>query len=181
MNERRMARLAVAGLLFASAASLTCGIGAAQATSSYSEPVTSHASAAAQSREEAGRVDPMSMSSAPLHHAAHHTASHHGSHSKTMLVPPPPVTVPMTFHDDPFIAAPEKPHIADRLRVISIMDDRAIVSLPSDLCRKNGWADRITVGEGQEFNAVKVLHIDRDTVTVEEDGVRTVCRMGSVK
>jgi len=101
------------------------------------------------------------------------------------LVPPPPPggdgggpgDIPIDILPPP----PSRPMISDKLQVVSILDDHAIITFPRDLRTKNKWPAYITLAVGEQFDSLKVVGITPDGVTVEEDGERSLKPLPNIK
>ncbi len=105
-----------------------------------------------------------------------------GNASSDGLVPPPP---PESGADDLGLEdlppPPDKPHIAEKLKVLAVMDNHAIVSFPVSMSRQNNWPKFITLTTGQQFDSLKVVQISPDGITVEEDGERSLKPVPAIK
>jgi hypothetical protein len=105
------------------------------------------------------------------------------------LVPPPPPPEATGAPDsgiaglpiDQLPVPPSRPTIGDKVRVLGVFDDRAIISFPKQLAIKNKWPKTITLGTGDQFESLTIVSINRDGVTIEEDGERTMKPIGAVK
>jgi hypothetical protein len=100
------------------------------------------------------------------------------------LVPPPPPTsefpkqgfgsianLPISTLPSP----PSRPTIADKMKLVSILDDKAILAFSNpNLQIKNKWPKTLTLGPGDQFESVSVISVDRDSITLQEDGERSV-------
>jgi len=77
---------------------------------------------------------------------------------------------------------PARPSIADKMKLVGIVGDRAILAFSDrELVRENKWPKMVTLGTGEQFESVKVVGVSGDSVTVEEDGERSVKTIPPVK
>lgn len=102
------------------------------------------------------------------------------------LVPPPPPEAMGTggiagLPIDQLPVPPSRPTIGDKVKIIGVFDDRAILAFPKTLAIKNKWPKTITLGTGDQFESLTIVSINRDGVTIEEDGERTMKPIGTVK
>jgi hypothetical protein len=100
------------------------------------------------------------------------------------LVPPPPPTE-MTdglagLPIDQLPVPPSRPTIGDKMRVLGVFDDKAIISFPKGMAIKNKWPRTITLGTGEQFESLTVVSVTRDGITIEEDGERTMKPIASI-
>lgn len=105
------------------------------------------------------------------------------------LVPPPPpssefpkqdsiANLPISILPNP----PSKPTLVDKLKLISILDDRAILCFSNSTIRsKNKWPRTLTLSPGDQFESVSVISVDHDSVTLQEDGERSVKTLERVR
>lgn len=116
--------------------------------------------------------------------------------SATKIQPPPP---PMPPSDggiaggipggvDPgqLPLPPEKPSVAQFLKLTAIVGNRAVLSVPANLRRANKWPEVLCLGPGERFEdssngAISVVSVDPDSVTLDEDGERSVKSLPSIK
>lgn len=156
-------------------------------------PATELATATKAAREQMGRDNPIEPLAAmlPFPRTVLRRASvggygkHVGTSGRQQLtVPPPPVVARCEGGGDTDWIAPvppDKPHVADKVRVRSIMDDRAIVAFPADICPKNGWPTSMVMAKGDQFDSVKLVQVRDNAVTFEEDGDRSTRRIEAVR
>jgi hypothetical protein len=101
------------------------------------------------------------------------------------LIPPPPPTAGGGGLDDlgadQLPVPPSKPIIGDQMKVISVLDDKAIVTFPRSLQKQNNWPKYITLGTGEQFDSIKIISINADGVTIEEDGERSLRPLPTIK
>lgn len=103
------------------------------------------------------------------------------------LVPPPP-PVQSSAGDalaglpiDQLPVPPSRPTIGDKLKVLGIFDDKAILAFPKAMSQKNKWPRTLTLGTGEQFESLTVVSITRDGITIEEDGERTLKPIATIK
>jgi hypothetical protein len=102
------------------------------------------------------------------------------------LVPPPPPADAAAgglagLPIDQLPVPPSRPTIGDKLKVLGVFDDRAIISFPKSLQIKNKWPRTISLGTGEQFESLTIVSINRDGVTIEEDGERSMKPISAVK
>ena len=109
---------------------------------------------------------------------------------KGQFVPPPP---PLPGGRSPLSgdnqlpmsempAPPSKPTVAGQLKLTGIVGDRAIFAITdAELRGQKKWPRNITLGVGEQFESASVLSIDKDTVTLEEDGERFVKELSRIR
>ncbi|MBY0550281.1 MAG: hypothetical protein K2W95_23590 [Candidatus Obscuribacterales bacterium] len=102
------------------------------------------------------------------------------------LVPPPPPSVPgvggpgeLSLNELP--VAPPKPTVADKLRLAAVIGNKVILNVPSSVRRENKWPATISLGPGEQFESLSIVSVDGDSVTIDEDGERTVKTLASIK
>lgn len=98
---------------------------------------------------------------------------------KLMPPPPPPGEMPGTGGISGLDIAqlpvpPSRPTIGDKMKVIAVMDDKAMMTFPTRMRLKNKWPKVLTLGAGEQFESISVVSVNKDGVTIEEDGERTV-------
>ncbi len=168
-------------------------------------PATNGTAASGVAKVGAGRLDPAEpiLSFLPFPHVQSHSAD-----SLLALVPPPPSDKPIklaakTINErlvpppppmeatptggiaglpiDQLPVPPSRPTIGDKLRVLGVMDDKAIISFPKAMASKNKWPKSITLGTGEQFESLTIVSITRDGITIEEDGERTMKPISTIK
>lgn len=111
---------------------------------------------------------------------------HHIPPPPTSLIPPPPPGVPtmseqsteLPIEDLP--PPPEKPSLAAKMRLVGIIDDRALFTLnDNDDSMTRPYV--IALKPGEQFQTVTLLSVDANGVMVEEDGARTVFTLERIK
>jgi hypothetical protein len=106
-----------------------------------------------------------------------------------LVPPPPPMQGTPTSGDvmaeglpiDQLPAPPSRPTIGDKVKVLGVLDDKAIISFPRSMMQKNHWPKTITLGQGEQFESLTVVSINRDGITIEEDGERTLKPIATIK
>lgn len=72
--------------------------------------------------------------------------------------------------------------MADKLKVVGIVGDKAIISVNDTLVRHEyKWSKLMTVGSGDILGPVTVIAVKSDSVTFEEDGTRTEKELAPVR
>lgn len=175
------------------------------------QPATSRAQATEQARVGKGRNNPFSgieggFQPFPSHDAARANVSAATvSAPKTLarkrsdigpFVPPPPPTAVSAVHEslapppppegslDPreLPAPPDKPSIAAKLKLVAIIGDRALFTFTDPLMRdEHKWPHDISLGVGEMFENVSVVNVTPDSVTIEEDGDRSVRELPRIR
>lgn len=146
-----------------------------------------------QARLGKGRADPFS----PLPSVKPFPVIHVEAklESKTTKIPPPPTSehfqVPppplppsadaiahlsnsanVSFSDLPY--PPEKPNMADKLKLVGIIGDSAIFTFNDlEYRRSHKYPRTLLLGSGEGFESVNLARVDRHEVTLEEDGAHT--------
>lgn len=145
-------------------------------------PMYSKGSAAAEAKEEnkeAVKVPPPP----PIAKAPKAGAAPHG------LVPPPPPSDPSLAGAGQYGGlplnqlpeAPPKPTVADKLRLAAVIGNKVILNVPQSVRRENKWPATISLGPGEQFESLSIVSVDGDSVTIDEDGERTVKTLASIK
>jgi hypothetical protein len=101
---------------------------------------------------------------------------------KPGLVPPPPPSAlgAMGIPDyglsvDELPAPPSKPSLADKMKLVAVIGDRAVLKITDKkLQKENKWPSTLTLGHGDAFESVNVIDVNGDSVTLDEDGERSV-------
>lgn len=105
----------------------------------------------------------------------------------TGLVPPPPPTDPslagvggdLPLNQLP--EAPDKPSVADKLRLTSVIGNKVILQVPFIVRQQNKWPATISLAPGEQFESLSVVSVDGDSVTLDEDGERRVLTLATIK
>ena len=76
----------------------------------------------------------------------------------------------------PALAAyvPEVKPLAQQVRLIGIMDGKAVLAFPAGLSAKNDWPRTITMEAGQKFDSIKIISVSQNTVTLQEGEDKSV-------
>lgn len=106
-----------------------------------------------------------------------------------LVPPPPPSAEPLSGSGgsiagmpiDQLPVPPSKPTIGDKMKVLAVMDDKAIICFPKAMAIRNKWPRTLTLATGQEFESVKIIGVSKDGVTIEEDNERTLKPISTVK
>lgn len=99
--------------------------------------------------------------------------------SKRFLVPPPPPVVqtyaPPSIPSTEMPEPPSRPMLSHKVRLVAVLADRAVLKITDIRLRHdNKWPPTITLGTGDKFESLEVLRVAPDSVTIEEDGERSV-------
>lgn len=107
------------------------------------------------------------------------------------LVPPPPPSDPslvagaggggMGLPINELPQAPDKPTVADKLKLAAVIGNKVILNVPYNVRQQNKWPATISLGPGEQFESLSVVSVDGDSVTLDEDGERTVKTLASIK
>ncbi len=135
-------------------------------------------------RKGAGKNDPFvgitGLKPFPSHGASldEETASA-PTKSKRMLVPPPPPVVhtyaPPVLASTEMPEPPSRPMLSHKVRLVAVLADRAVLKITDGRLRAdNKWPPTITLGSGEKFESLEVVRVAPDSVTIEEDGERSV-------
>jgi hypothetical protein len=148
---------------------------------------TSRAEAEAAARASIGRRDPMQqqaksvVSEKRTKSASHVIATKpHKKHGGFVLPPPPyaPSIVPPEYigygKSDLAVYVPEVKPLAQQLRLIGIMEGKAVLALPAGLSAKNDWPRTITMSAGEKFDSIRILSVSNNTVTLQEGEDKSV-------
>jgi hypothetical protein len=111
---------------------------------------------------------------------------------KAAFVPPPPPTpagvlglpgVPdYGLSVDELPAPPSKPSLANKMKLVAVIGDRAVLAFTDRALQKeNKWPATLTLGHGDAFESINVVDVNPDSVTIDEDGERTVKTMAPLK
>lgn len=96
---------------------------------------------------------------------------------------PPEVSSPyggvLTMQELPL--PPEKPSVADKMKLLAVVGDRAILGFKNDRLRlANKWPKTVTLGPGESFESVRMIQVKGDTVLLDEDGERSIKDLGPI-
>lgn len=117
------------------------------------------------------------------------------SKKQSMLVPPPPPMgeslagssgAPGGYSSglpiDELPAPPTRPSIADKMKLVGVIGDRAIFKFSDNKARMdNKWPKTITLAPGQKFESVSLVNVADTSVTLDEDGERSVKSLDPIK
>jgi hypothetical protein len=93
--------------------------------------------------------------------------------SASGLAPPPEPDAGLSLAELP--APPSRPSIANKMKLVGVVGDRAIIAFSDRRLRmENKWPRTITLGRGEQFESVSVVDVSPDSVTIDEDGERSV-------
>lgn len=165
--------------------------------SAYALPAITRQQAEPLARESAGKTDPLSPIEGfkPFPKSGERdVAKTPGSkirddssaHKVDLIPPPPPGSIPpppppilagqgesLPLNELP--APPERPSIAQYLKVVGILGDRAFMTVTDANVRKaNRLPKVLTVSAGDRVDYVNVIAVSDSAVTLEEDGHRVV-------
>jgi len=77
---------------------------------------------------------------------------------------------------------PAKPSLADKMKLIGVIGDRAVLAFSdTQLRQENRWPKTLILKPGEQFETVSVLGVNPDSVTLEEDGERSVKNIEPIK
>lgn len=99
--------------------------------------------------------------------------------SKQILVPPPPPVVqtyaPPSIPSAEMPEPPSRPMLSHKVKLVAVLADRAILKITDKRLRQdNKWPQTVTLGSGDKFESLEVVRVAPDSVTIEEDGERSV-------
>ncbi|MBY0356715.1 MAG: hypothetical protein K2W82_01835 [Candidatus Obscuribacterales bacterium] len=117
------------------------------------------------------------------------------SAAKQRLVPPPPPTVMPSLAGNPggslppeaglpimqLPPPPDKPSMAGHLRLSAIIGNRAVIQVPYELRFQHRWPAQLMLGPGEQFESIRVVSVDPDSVTIDEDGERSIKTLAAIK
>lgn len=145
---------------------------------------TARAEEQGTARQNAGRKDPFlgitGLKPFPSHGITpEDEETHTASKSKRFLVPPPPPVVqtyaPPAIPSTEMPEPPSRPMLSHKVRLVAVLADRAVLKITDVRLRHdNKWPPTITLGTGDKFESLEVLRVAPDSVTIEEDGERSV-------
>jgi hypothetical protein len=95
------------------------------------------------------------------------------------LTAPPPASS-LNLSDLPL--PPTRPSIVPKLKLTGIIDSKAIFSIQDIAARHaNKWPKTVKLNVGDQFYAVKLVSISNDSVTLEENGSRTIKELEPIR
>jgi hypothetical protein len=114
-----------------------------------------------------------------------------GISSSGLVPPPPPLDAPQSLPGSADAGSvdlaelpppPSRPAISGKLKLISIIGDKAVLAFTdARSVHDNKWPKTITLGPGEQFESLSVADVNSDSVTIEEDGERTVKSLESIR
>ena len=178
-------------------------------------PATKRDEASAEARQVAGRKDPMQPTAEHATFPQWSKggvggADEEGDKPEVVKVPPPPPEIPSTKNEklappppppsdsavgtnipgvvDPgqLPMPPEKPSVAQFLKLTAIVGNKAILSVPANVRSMTKWPAIISLGPGEKIEdtnnaALSVVSVDPDSVTIDEDGERSVKTLPTIR
>jgi hypothetical protein len=166
---------------------------------SLSVPATTRSEALMKARLGAGRLDPFAPTSGvspilplnpaeikPLKTVSKVHLPPPPKFSSSELVPPPPgvVSLPgtageavgsagMGSSENDLPEPPEKPTIADKMKLVGLVDNKAFFTFTDlELRRANKFPSTVILASGEQFESVHLVSLDKNSVVLEEDGER---------
>ena len=92
----------------------------------------------------------------------------------------PPQASSLNLSDLPL--PPTRPSIVPKLKLTGIIDSKAIFSIKDIAARHaNKWPKTVKLNVGDQFNAVKLISVSNDSVTLEENGSRTIKELEPIR
>lgn len=116
-----------------------------------------------------------------------------GTKEKLMPPPPPPpsgnetaVGIPGGVDPGMLPMPPEKPTHAQFLKLTAIVGNKAVLSVPPNIRSVTKWPATICLGPGERIEdsnnaALSIVSVDPDSVTIDEDGERSVKSLPTIK
>lgn len=114
-----------------------------------------------------------------------------GAKEKLMPPPPPPsndtnVGIPGGVDPGMLPMPPEKPTHAQFLKLTAIVGNKAVLSVPANIRSVTKWPATICLGPGERIEdannaALSIVSVDPDSVTIDEDGERSVKSLPTIK
>ncbi len=146
---------------------------------------TGRTEAQSTARKNAGRKDPFigitGLKPFPSHGIAPEDEETPATTNKgkRLLVPPPPPVVqtyaPPSIPSTEMPEPPSRPMLSHKVRLVAVLADRAVLKITDGRLRQdNKWPQTITLGTGDKFESLEVVRVAPDSVTIEEDGERSV-------
>lgn len=169
--------------------------------SAYALPAITREQAAPIARESAGKIDPLAPISGyrsfPTSGERRVSKAEEEKHSsrKTGLIPPPPIdgippppppilsgaqgeSLPLSELPTP----PEKPSIAKHLKLVGILGDKAFMSVTDpNLRRTYRLPKTLALSAGDTVDFLNVIAVSSSSVTLEEEGERTVKHLSALR
>lgn len=169
--------------------------------SAYALPAITREQAAPIARESAGKIDPLapisgyrSFPTSGERRVSKQDEEKHSGH-KTGLIPPPPIdgippppppilsgaqgeSLPLSELPTP----PEKPSIAKHLKLVGILGDKAFMSVTDpNLRRTYRLPKTLALSAGDTVDFLNVIAVSSSSVTLEEEGERTVKHLAALR
>lgn len=159
-------------------------------------PATTRAAALEEAKAAAGRANPFSaiapVASFPRggELLAAKSKKSAAAPIRTNFVPPPPPTAVATpppgqseeLSVSELPAPPEKQSIASKLKLTAIIGDKAIFTFTDQMFRRqNHYARTLTLASGEQLDALTLVNVAPDSVTLEEDGERVTKALERVR
>lgn len=169
--------------------------------SAYVVPAITREQAAPLARQGAGKIDPLapisgygSFPSSAERRVAKPAEDRHSS-EKNGLIPPPPVgsippppppilpgaegdSLPLSELPTP----PEKPSIAKHLKLVGILGDKAFMAVTDQNLRRTYRLPKtLAVSPGDRVDFLSVIAVSPSSVTLEEEGERTVKHLSALR
>ncbi|MBC7999445.1 MAG: hypothetical protein IAF58_15950 [Leptolyngbya sp.] len=170
-------------------------------------PATTRDEAIAIAKNSVGKVDPLSpiigfkkfptsgeRTESSALNAKSNKAKEDAHHSlipppPTGSIPPPPPPIPSGYTPEhgflpitELPSPPEKPSIARYLKLVGIVGDKAFLSVVDPYIRRvNRLPKVLALSPGDKIEYLSVVSINDSSVTLEEDGHRTVKRLGAIR
>ncbi|MBX9688147.1 MAG: hypothetical protein K2X27_15675, partial [Candidatus Obscuribacterales bacterium] len=107
--------------------------------------------------------------------------------SERPVPPPPPVAdAAPQLPIDNLPQPPDKPLVTPSLKLVAILGNKAVLSVPMQLRAKNKWPSVICLSPGERFEdpnngSFSVVSVDQDSVTIEEEQERSVKSLPQIK
>jgi hypothetical protein len=100
------------------------------------------------------------------------------------FVPPPPASGGASqdlLNPNELPAPPDKPAIVGKMQLTGIVGSRALFTFDPAARLQNGWPKFVSLGAGEQFETVSVVNVSPDSVTLQEDGERTVKELPRIR
>ncbi len=117
-----------------------------------------------------------------------------GTKEKLQPPPPPPPSggetalggIPGGVDPGMLPMPPEKPSVAQFLKLTAIVGNKAVLSVPANVRSMTKWPATICLGPGEKIEdannaALSIVSVDADSVTIDEDGERQVKALPTIK
>ncbi len=112
--------------------------------------------------------------------------------SREAPVPPPPPVSPQNMIGadslpiDNLPLPPDKPLVSPNLKLVAIVGNRAMLSVPMQMRTQNKWPAIISLAPGERFEdpvkgSFSVVSVEPDNVTIEEESERSVKTLPQIK